>query len=69
MSDPYRYGNVTVIRETDKAILVHFTEDSYADDLWIPKSVIDDDSEVWNEKNGTGELIVAGWWAEKQGLR
>jgi hypothetical protein len=39
--------------------------------MWIPKSVIDDDSDVYDNTSGAdgpGDLIVAGWWAEKQGL-
>lgn len=33
---------------------------------WIPKSVLHDDSEVF--QNGhVGEVIVKHWWAEKEG--
>lgn len=35
--------------------------------VWVPKSLIHDDSEVYKE--GTkGTLVVARWFAEKEGL-
>lgn len=34
---------------------------------WFPKSVIHDDSEVW-EEGQQGTLIVKRWFAEKEGL-
>ena len=38
--------------------------------LWVPRSVIHDASEVYGTAphNNSGELIVATWWAEKNGL-
>lgn len=49
--------------ETDKAILVSIE----CEDYWIPKSQIDDDSEVY--KKGTeGTLIISDWFAKKAGL-
>ena len=36
-------------------------------DRHIPKSVLHDDSEVY-EADTTGELIVMRWWAQKEGL-
>lgn len=58
------------ISETDKAILVLNTmslmdRGSMFDEAWIPKSVLHDDSEVF-EKDGEGTLVVKSWWAEKQ---
>lgn len=35
-------------------------------EIWVPHSVILDDSEVY-EEGGRGKLIVAYWWAEKRG--
>lgn len=58
------YERCECIGETEKAIKVvipglerlHY---------WIPKSVVDEDSEVY--KDGTdGTLIVASWFAEKE---
>jgi hypothetical protein len=36
-------------------------------EIWIPKSVIHDDSEVYKE-GAEGKLVVARWFAEKEGL-
>lgn len=61
-----RLGDCQVIRETEKAILV-VLEDDGEREIWIPKTQIHDDSEVWKEGQ-TGELIVKAWFAEKEGL-
>lgn len=58
-------GTAKPLRETEKALLV-MRED--LSELWIPKSVIHDDSEVYSVKSGAGELFVQEWWAEKEGL-
>lgn len=52
--------------ETDKAILVEIEGEK----MWVPKSQIDDDSEVYSKKSGEGggTLIVSEWWAKKNGL-
>jgi len=57
-----RVGQAKCIRQTDKAILVVLDGGEH----WIPQSVIDDDSEVW-KKYDEGELVVAEWFARKQG--
>lgn len=60
-------------RETDRALLVELggPKDSFGGrtvrELWIPKSVIHDDSEVF-EAGTSGAVIVFRWWAEKEGL-
>jgi len=64
--DVERFSDVTCLRETAKAIQVRF-DDNLATETWIPKSVIHDDSEVYAEGH-TGELVVARWFAEKEGL-
>ena len=53
------------IRETDKALLVRLES---GDERWIPKSLIDDDSEVYSMKSREGTLILPLWWAEKEGI-
>lgn len=58
-NDPHDAGYAKAIAETDKAILVVILEDKF----WIPKSVIHEDSEVF-EKGGEGHLVVMEWWAE-----
>ena len=36
---------------------------------WIPKSVVHDDSEVFDATdNNKGLLVIKGWWARKEGL-
>jgi len=60
------------IKETEKAVLVKLDDPNYPDlreeELWIPKSVIDDDSEVYGEDENSGTLIIKYWFAEKEGL-
>jgi hypothetical protein len=52
------------VGETDKAILVNVPD--LDDEVWVPKSQLDDDSEVY--KLGTdGTLVVSDWLAEKKG--
>jgi hypothetical protein len=58
-------GEAEVSRTTDKALLVYI--DDLGEEVWIPKSVIHDDSEVYSSTGSTGELIVHSWWAEKNG--
>lgn len=56
--------NVECIEETPAAIRVQATESKKR--FWVPKSVLHDDSETY--KMGTdGTLIVAEWFAEKEG--
>jgi hypothetical protein len=55
--------DVKAIAETDLAVLCIIE----SDEVWVPQSQIDEDSEVF--ENGTeGTLIVTRWWAEKKGL-
>ncbi len=68
---PFTIANASVITATDKAILVRTGGPFDDDDMWVPRSVIDDDSDVYDntpDASGPGDLIVAGWWAEKRGL-
>ena len=59
-------GHATPVAETEKALLINL--DASGEEVWIPKSVISDDSEVYSMKSGAGDLCVAGWWAVKKGL-
>lgn len=67
MGDTFTIDGATVVRETDKAILVDAPD--LGDETWVPKSVVDDDSEIWDAASGRrpGQLVVKRWWAEKQG--
>jgi hypothetical protein len=58
-----RFDDATCVRETDKAILVK--QDDLGE-VWIPRSQVHDDSEVY-EEGGEGELVVKAWFARKQG--
>lgn len=49
--------------QTTKAIHVFVDGEG----LWIPQSVVHDDSEVW-KKGDEGTLVLHLWWAEKNGL-
>jgi hypothetical protein len=50
-----------------RAILVELEDEPGDGPFWIPKSALHEDSEVWSEKNGDGELIVKAWFARKEG--
>ena len=53
------------LKETEKAILVSIPD--VDDDMWIPLSQIDDDSEVYQEGD-EGTLIISEWIALQKGL-
>ena len=52
------------MRDSGKALLCKIEGDVEA---WIPKSQIDDDSEVYEEGH-EGTLVITLWIAEKKGL-
>jgi hypothetical protein len=58
-------GKATIIKTTDKAINVRLDG---VGTIWIPESVVHDDSEVFKGCDGSGDLIVLSWWAEQEGL-
>jgi hypothetical protein len=59
-------GQGKCTRATDKALLIDLES---GDERWVPASVIHDDSEVYDSgDNSEGEVVVAKWWAEKEGL-
>jgi hypothetical protein len=61
--DKVRIENVRATRATDRALLCCIE----GEDVWIPQSQIDDDSEVYQEDD-EGTLIVSAWIAEEKGL-
>ncbi len=65
MSDDTVEIEVEVLRETDKALLVRTAE---GDEVWIPQSQIDDDSEVYSVKSSPGTMTVTLWIATQKGL-
>jgi hypothetical protein len=52
---------VKAIRATKQALLILTDE---GDEVWVPKSVIHDDSEVY-EDGHEGTLVVQEWFAKK----
>jgi hypothetical protein len=60
----YTINDARVEHETADAILVE--ADEFDEPVWIPKSCIDDDSEVY-EDGTEGTLIVKKWFAKKNG--
>jgi hypothetical protein len=58
-------GKATVLRDTGKALLIEAEElDS---EEWVPKSCIHDDSEIFEDGQEPGELIVKEWFAREKG--
>lgn len=65
MRNVVRLDGTECIKETDRALLV-VVEDGTRE-VWIPKSVVDDDSEVFKEGD-EGTLVVHEWFAQKEDL-
>jgi hypothetical protein len=63
VSDVCRFA-ARAIRDSGKALLCKIEEDV---EVWIPKSQIDDDSEVYEEGH-EGTLVIPLWLAEKKDL-
>jgi hypothetical protein len=57
------FEGVTVLYERDASLLVKI----YDQEVWIPKSQIHDDSEVY-KADTEGTLIISEWIAEKKEL-
>lgn len=55
---------VEVKKDSGMALLCEFDT---GDEAWIPKSQIDDDSDVW-EEGQEGTLVIPLWLAEKKSL-
>lgn len=60
--DPHSMGEAKCIAASEKAVKVVIGDD----DLWIPKSVVHADSEVW-KSGDEGKLVVKAWWAKTNG--
>ena len=56
--------NTRVLQATPDALRVNVDESS--ESFWVPKSVVHDDSEVYDEGQH-GTLLIQEWWAEKEG--
>lgn len=68
-NDPESLGHGELVRETEKAVLVRIEYTGRTVELWIPKSVLHDDSEITPDSDigDEGEVIVKFWWAEANG--
>ena len=64
--DGVTIGTGKAIRDTDKALLIEFTDDSHEEDKWFPKSQIHEDSEVYAVGH-EGTVIISSWLAEQEG--
>lgn len=62
-SNELEFMGVRAIRETANALLCVVDDQ----EMWIPKSQISDDSEVY-EAGHTGTLIISEWLATQKGL-
>jgi len=63
--DVYDEPGCEALHETEKALLVKCADG----DVWIPKSAIHEDSEVFclDPHNGQfGKLVIHGWFARKK---
>ncbi len=57
------------IAQTAKALKVRFEHRGRSRDMWVPKSVVHDDSEVFDaDGNAAGKLVIKGWFAREEGL-
>ena len=61
--DKVRVPDVIATKDSGKALLCKIDEE----DVWIPHSQIDDESEVFKEGD-TGTLVISLWIASKKGL-
>lgn len=64
--EEFEIEDTEVIYDSGKALKVEapiFDEEF----VWVPKSVITDNSEVWKEGQEPGSLVVKRWFAEKEG--
>ena len=62
MENSSKYKSSTE-KETERALLVEVE----GEEFWLPKSMIDDDSEVYKD-GPEGTLVIPLWLAEKHGL-
>ena len=66
--DCYDEPDCICIIESKRAILVlRKSQPTDRRELWVPKEVLHEDSEVYKEGD-EGKLVVETWWAEKKGL-
>lgn len=64
-SNPCLIGRGACLRTSNLAILVCINGED--EDIWIPKSVVHDNSDVYDSVGQRGDVVVKHWWAEKEG--
>ncbi len=61
-------GKGTAVAASPVALRIRFN-DAKIGTRWVPKSVLHDDSEVYQlSSDPDGKVIVMEWWADKEGL-
>lgn len=64
---PESLGHGKVVKSSDKALQIELTD--IGETRWIPRSMIHDDSEVYDDgANKEGDVVVNQWWAVQEGL-
>lgn len=63
--EPFIMGDAEPITESRNGKNILFNVEG--EEIWVPKKVIHDDSDVWKLGNDPGSLVVKYWWAEKHG--
>lgn len=66
MARPRNLGHGEAVEERPKALRVYLED--LGESIWIPKSVFHDDSDVWESEGQEGDVVVAEWWANNEGL-
>lgn len=57
--------DVTILAETDKALLIQIDGD---EEIWVPKRAVDKDASTALHKGDTGTIYIQTWWAETRHL-
>ncbi len=66
-NEPYK-AQARAIAESAKALKVVIKTEDGTREMWVPKSVIHDDSEVYGlPDNAEGKLVLQAWFAREEG--
>ena len=63
--DQVEFENAVCVAASSKAIRVRLEDRD--EEIWIPQSVVSEDSEVW-KPGDRGTLIIPEWFALKNGM-
>ncbi len=56
------------LRATAKALLIAFFDDDHYRQLWVPRSVVDDDESDLDMPGDEGSILIHEWFAKQNGL-